>query len=229
MDLHKELMNFNYRKADVPVSVLFPNIDLSKVKSDFSYLKSDNPHETVFRVSRELWNGGYDKFMADYGFWDAVYKDFSGHCHQCSPVLGVVLKALDFDVSFLECYRIRTSYLQDGKIVQVPPSEEPNPEVREEFCGINRIPYCCLEVLIEGEPYYVTGKHLKPKEDGAVSLLSPVCYRDFVGVFKHQSDQSKSGIYLQPVSDGERVVWMKQTERDPEPELFAAFFRMRLV
>ncbi len=231
VNLAQELLNFSYRELSVSLQDIFPKLNLDAVRSQFNHLKGKDPHRTVYNVSRELWNGGYASILENYGFWDEKYSTFSGHCHQCTPVLGLVLKTLGFDVSFLECFRIRESFLQTGVIEQVPPSEEPNPDVREEFCGINRIPYCCLEVLIDGQPYYLTGKHLKPSGDGAVALLTPVCYRDFVGVFHHPSDYSKSGIYLGPVSkegDG-RVVWLKQTEKDVVPELFATFLRMKLV
>lgn len=229
MNLHAELLNFDYREMEVPFSILFPRVDMAKVNSSFAHLKSDNPHQTILNVARELWDGHYEKLMDDFGFWDKAYEKFSGHCHQCTPVLGLVLKSLGFEVSFLECFRIRDSYLKDKKLVQVPPEEEPNPDMKEEFCNIKRIPYCCLEVLIDNKPFYLTGKHLKPKDGDAVALLSPSCYRYFIGVFKHQDDSAKSGIYLKPVSTGRRVVWLKQTSRDPLPEVFATFLRMRLV
>ncbi len=95
---------------------------------------------------------------------------------------------------------------------------------------------CCLEVKLNGDKFYLTGKHLKPKDSETVALLSPVCYRDFIGVFRHPEDGTKSGIYLDtikidsPDHDFSRfVVWRKQTERDPEPEYFATYLRMNLV
>lgn len=229
MDINKELMDFSYREVVIPLTELFPRLNEESLRNDFLTFKSENPHETIYAIARALWNGQYASFLSEHGFWDEKYKEFSGHCHQCTPILGAVLKVLGFEVSYLECFRIRESFLEDGSIVQVPPDEEPNPDVREEFCEIKRIPYCCLEVMIEGKPYYLTGKHLKPQSDGAVALLTPVCYQDFVVIFHHQDDESKSGIYLRPLSQGKRVVWVKQTFKDPVPELFATFLRMKLV
>jgi len=224
-----EFLDFRYRHIDVPLRKFFPNLNIEKIRQQFFRFKSADPHQTIYAVSRELWNGGYDNILAEHGFWDKAYAKFSGHCHQCTPILGLVLTVLGFDVSYLECFRIREHYLQTKKIEQVPPAEEPNPSMKDDFCGIKRIPYCCLEVMVDGKPYYITGKHLKPQYEGAVTLLSPACYRDFVGVFRHQDNPSKSGIYLRPVSNGEQVVWMKQTAKDPAPELFATFLRMKLV
>lgn len=226
--LSEEFLDFAHRKIDVPVKQLFPNLNLEKIRQQFWRFNVKNFHQTVYAVARELWNGHYGAILSEHGFWDSTYAKFSGHCHQCTPVLGLVLHALGFDVSYLECFRIREHFLQTGRIEQVPPSEEPNPAMKEEFCSIKRIPYCCLEVMIDGQPYYMTSKHLKPQGECAVALLTPVCYRDFVGVFHHQDNPSKSGIYLQPISRNP-VVWMKQTAKDPSPELFATFLRIKLI
>ena len=229
--LNDEMLDFSYREMRVPLERVFPKLDRAGIKQQFAHLASQNPHQTVFNVARELWNGGYDKILQQYGFHDEKYPTFSGHCHQCTPALGLVLKELGFTVSYLECFRIREQFAETGVIEQVPPEEEPNPKMKEEFCGIKRIPYCCLEVMIDGEPFYLTGKHLKPKGDSAEALLSPVCYRPMVGFFAHQDDATKSGIYLATWNpENERqIVWKKQTVKDPAPEYFASFLRMELT
>ena len=238
MDLKKELLNFQYREISLPLENIFPRLDRREIAREFAHLKKDSAHETVLNVARELWNGGYNKILERSGFYEEHYASFSGHCHQCTPALGVVLQSLGFEnVSYLECFRIREHFPKTGLIEQVPPSEEQNNAMKEEFCSIKRIPYCCLEIKIDDEFYYLTGKHVKPKGEETVALLSAVCYRDFVGVFRHQLDPSKSGIYLrtiQPLENptrtdfSKRVVWTKQTERDSTPEYFATFLRMKL-
>ena len=62
--------------------------------------------------------------------------------------------------------------------IKVPPQEEPNPAMREEFCGIDRIPYCTLEVMINGQPHYVSGKHFKLKDGEPEVGLTAECYAD---------------------------------------------------
>lgn len=234
-----EFREFRYREINTPLAQLFPRLNTQKIGQILGHLKSENPHQTIFNVARELWNGGYDQILKDNGFWDTKYSTFSGHCHQCTPVLGLALRVLGFaDVSYLECYRIREHFLQTGMIEQVPPQEEPNPEMKEEFCGIGRIPYCCLEVRVGNELFYLTGKHLRPDGEKTESLLSTVCYRSMTGVFAHPDDPTKSGIYLHKIIPTvnpsgidftRRIVWMKQTKRDPAPEYFATFLRMKLV
>jgi len=237
-NLKNELMNLEYREVEINLKDIFPNLDLEKIKDKFGSLINKNPHETVFNVCKDLWNGGYDSVLREHEFFDKAYSNFTGHCHQCTPILGLVLKALGFEeVSYLECFRIYESFLRNGIIEQFPPEEEPNPDNLKEFCSIKRIPYCCLEVFIDGKPYYVTGKHIKPHKDNAFALLTSSCYIDFIGVFKHQENNSKSGIYLKNVIPPNnpcnidftrRIVWMKQTVRDPGPEYFATFLRMKL-
>jgi len=230
MDLKHELLNFSYRKVEIPFNVIFPKVNPGMVRKKFIHLVQADPHKTIYSVARELWKNGYNSILSEFGFYDSKYSQFSGHCHQCTPALGLVLHALGFSVSYLECFRIREHFTSTSIIEQIPPTEELNAAVRDEFCSIKRIPYCCLEVMIDGKPYYLTGKHLKPKDDGAVALLTPKCYRDFVGVFKHQNDFSKSGIYLKAdISNDGRIIWMKQTYNDKEPELFAEFLRMNLI
>jgi hypothetical protein len=234
MNLQKELLDFQYRELSVPLRDLFPNLQTSAVP----FASVGNPHQTILNVIRDLWTGGYDSFLQKNGFWENQYSSFSGHCHQCTPILGAALKSLGFEISYLECMRVREHVAESGVIEKVPPTEEPDPKRIDEFCSINRIPYCCLEVMIDGEPHYITGKHIKPERDGFTALLAPVCYRDFTGVFRHQEAYTKSGIYLRPVlpkrnPDGRdftrQIIWTKQTARDPAPECFATFLRMKLV
>ncbi len=235
--LQNELLNFSYRELELPVQELFPRLDLQAMKDTFAYLREADPHATIYAVARALWNGGYTSLLHEYGFWDTHFQSFSGHCHQCTPALGAVLKVLGFEVSYLECFRIREHFTITGIIEQVPPAEEQS-ALKSEFLRIKRIPYCILEVMIKGVPYYITGKHVKPYGNGALALLTPECYQEFVGVFRHQDDASKSGIYVQSIMPknnlakanfSRRIVWAKQTYKDEKPELFCTFLRMKLV
>ncbi len=237
MNVQKELMNFSFRETNIDLKNIFPNIKLNKLKEKFEYLVDNNPHQTVFNITKELWNGGYDYILKEFGFWQDKYRNFSGHCHQCTPILGVALKSLGFKVAYLECFRIKESFLKNGIVEKVSPEEEPNPSMKEEFCAIERIPYCCLEVNINGINYYLTGKHLKPTSDGAKALLTPQCYIEMVGVFPHQDNISKSGIYLKTITPttnphqlnfNKQIFWMKQTQNDPQAEIFATYLRMNL-
>ncbi|HLD15816.1 MAG TPA: hypothetical protein VJB94_04540 [Candidatus Nanoarchaeia archaeon] len=241
--LANELMNHEYRKIEMPLEDIFPKlhkVSREDIKENFSKLKTNNPHETIFNVATELWDHYYSSILECDGFYDKKYSQFSGRCHQCTPVLGLVLNCLGFNVSYLECFRIKEHFSKTGKIEKVSPEEEPNPEMKAEFCSINRIPYCCLEVNIEGKNYYMTGKHLRPNKSGEKieALLTPECYIPFEGTFHHQLNNSKSGIYLQTVipdknpdsiNFSERIVWKKQTFNDKNPELFATFLRMHLI
>lgn len=237
VDLSRELFNFNYREIDVQLQEIFPKLDLSAVSNTYGYLKESDPHATIYAVARALWNHGYRTFLQEYGFWDVNYQEFSGHAHQCIPVMGAVLKSLGFEVSFLECQRIRNHFLTTGIIEPVPVQEEQGPG-KQEFLKLKRIPYSCLEVIIKGVPYYISPKHLKPVGDVSMALLTPECYHSFLGVFRHQDDASKSGIYLQQIipknnlakaNFNRRIVWMKQTLDDEHSELFCTFLRMRLM
>lgn len=228
LNLQKEFMDFQYREISVPLRKFFPDLQATR---PFEHCRDANPHQTILNVIRYLWEGGYASFIDKNGFWDPAYAKFSGHCHQCTPILGAALKSLGFEVSYLECVRIREHFPKSGKVERVPPSEEPNPEVREEFCSINRIPYCCLEVIIDNKPHYITGKHVKPKGASFDSLLSPSCFESFSGLLRHPQNPHKSGIYLRQIPSGNprQVVWTKQTTKDPHPEYFATFLRMRLI
>ena len=237
MNIEEEKLNLTRREIDVTFEDIFPKLDRAAVLEKFKHLKREDPHETIFKAAKELWIGGYEWLLREQGFYSKSHPTFTGHCHQTTPALALVLKTLGFnDVAYLECYRIEKHFPTSGIIKTVSPEEEPNPEVREEFQRIGRIPYCTLEVKIEGLPFYVTSKHLKPEGEGARALLSAACYKDFIGVFHHQENQKKSGIYLQtimPVKNPDRkygkfVVWRKKTSQDQLPELFATYLRMNL-
>lgn len=219
-----DLENFEYRRERVKASEIFPKIDVSDLRKKYPKKDLSNPHQVIFDTCLEMWDGGYDYILNNYGFHEKGFEKFSGHCHQITPALGIVLLSLGFPkVGYLECFRVDPKTLE-----KVPPEEEPNPEMREEFCSIGRIPYCCLEIEINGELFYTTGKHLKRVEGKPTALLTPVCYREMVGIFAHQDDSSKSGVYLEIVQK-DPVVWRKQTPRDPEPEFFKTFVHMDLV
>lgn len=239
VELAQELKSFTYREMEVPLSDIFPNVDIVELRDQFAHYKDADPHRTVYNVARALWYpGGYLEVIKACGFWDAKYPEFTGNAHQCTPILGAVLKALGFEVSFLEGFKIRNHFFNTGSIDQVPPSEEQNPNNKAEFVSLRRIPYCCLEVEIKGKMYYVSPKHIKPDGEGSRALLTPSCYQDFIGVFRHQNDATKSGIYLQPIipkynlekaNYKRRIVWAKQTINDSEIELFATYLRMQLT
>jgi hypothetical protein len=235
MQLKEELKNFSYREMQISPAELFPHVDLEQLKREFQHFVRNDPHATIFTIAKELWHGGYDRIMKECGFWDEKCEKFDGACHQCTPVLGLVLHSLGFQVAYLECMRIHEEpYFNLGHVERVDPLMV---NEREEFIELGRVPYCILEVTIDDVPYYLTGKHLKPEGDHAVALLKPVCYRPFVGVFHHQDDPSRSGIYIKNILPemhittvlARRVVWMKQTYKDPAPELFATFLRMDFV
>jgi len=230
-NLIKELKNHSYRKLDVNLKDIFPRLKIENIQNLFSGLPTSNLHQTILYVTTYMHNYSYSSILSKYGFHDQEHPKFSGHCHQITPALGLILKILDFDVSYLECYRIREHFPDTGIIEKVPPQEEPNPEVKEEFCRIDRIPYCCLEVLIDKKPYYISGKHIKEIGHKTLALLKPDCYIPFTGVFPHQDDPTKSGIYLRTFNvkrNPNQIVWTKQTSKDHSPEFFATFLRMKL-
>ena len=244
MSVSTEKLDFRVREIDVQFEQLFPRLDRKAVFERFKHLKSTNPHETIFNVVKELWKGernedtGYAWVLDHQGFHSKGYEKFTGHCHQTTPSLGLVLKVLGFDqVAYLECYRIRENFPKTGIVEMVPPEKEENNKARKEFIEIGRIPYCTLEVKVDGKPFYVASKHIKAADGSAKALLAYPCYIPFVGVFKHQDNPKKSGIYVDTVipekNPSERnfskyVVWKKQTGRDPSPELFATYLRMNL-
>ncbi|HIH26031.1 hypothetical protein J4476_05230 [Candidatus Woesearchaeota archaeon] len=237
-DLNTEKLNLEYRELQVNLKDIFPNLNFENIKKEFMKYKKDNPHEIVYNVAKELWNYGYISIMKENGFYEEEYKEFTGHCHQCTPIMGIVLKALGFEkVAYLEGYRIYESFLRNGIIEQVPPEDETDPGKVSEFVKIKRIPYCCLEVFIDGKAYYISPKHIKSKQGKTYALLTTSCYEDFTGFFAHQDDNKKSGIYIRPVEPlkntqnidfKKRVVWPKQTFSDPGAEYFATYLRMEL-
>ena len=195
----EEEINLKPRETVIRLEALFPQLDVSATFHRFAPFREEDKHQTVFNITRELANGGYAWVLKKNGFYNPKHPEFSGHCHQCTPALGLVLSLLKYRVSYLECYRIREHFTETGQIEIVPPQEESNEAVREEFCSIGRIPYCCLEVMIDGEPRYVSGKHIRTEGDSTLALLTPECYREFSGVFPHQDVSTKSGIYLDSV------------------------------
>ncbi|HLD04928.1 MAG TPA: hypothetical protein VJG90_04375 [Candidatus Nanoarchaeia archaeon] len=228
-----DLMNFYYRTETMPFRELFHRFDPEDARCHFSHLAADNPHQTVLNVIRHMWEGGYDYVLDTYGFWDTHHVAFSGHCHQMTPVLAIPLVALGFkDVAYLECYRISKEKFEQKELVEkIDPREEPNPDMRDEFCSIGRIPYCCLELRIGDHLYYLSGKHVKLDGDVLKPILTPDCHAEFTGVLRHPQDSTKSGIYLRttpPKGQPDRVIWYKQGPKDIEAELFATFLRMKL-
>jgi|SRR3989344_317698 len=233
------LREFDYREETVSLKEIFPGlIDINsnnfyqnfRERSNF-----DDRHAEILNNTKQLWNYGYKQILDRFGFHEPGYEKFAEHCHQITPALGAVLLVNGFNVAYLEAYRADPA---TGE--KIDPKEEKS-EMREEFCGIGRIPYCCLEVDINGEKYYISGKHLKEINGATKALLTPDCYRDMVGVFPHQNDPSKSGIYLAQTMDfpgvenGKPFVWKKQkmnmrTGKPAEPEeFFKTFAHMRLT
>ncbi|MBI3627135.1 MAG: hypothetical protein HY220_00060 [Candidatus Sungbacteria bacterium] len=229
-----DLKNFTYRNEVVTPREIFPDFNKTEFVEKFSRTPNRNLHQEVFNTALELWaDDGYPEIIKKCSFHDQ-YKVFTGHCHQITPALGLVLKVRGIDhVAYLECYRVRprTSSAQGSSEPQwqrVPPEEEPDEFNRNEFIAIGRIPYCCLEIKINDELLYLTGKHLRPINRIPNALLTPDCYRDMVGVFPHQLDHTKSGIYIKPIIT-EPFTWQKQTaNKDPFPEFFRTYLYMTL-
>lgn len=218
------LLDFSYRKESVNAKEIFPNLDVRDLKEKFGGDPHDDPHKELLDTALNLWDSGYDYIIKNYGFHDQ-YKTFTSHCHQITPALGLILKLRGFEKAhYLECYRVQKT---DTGFKKVDPSEESNSEARDEFISIQRIPYCCLQVEINREKFYLTGKHIKRIDGEPKAFLSPVCYREMTGVFAHQDNPTKSGIYLETVKP-EPLIWMKQTTKDPEPEYFQCYLDMAL-
>src|SRR3989338_2667410 len=238
MDFEREKLDLRVREEKVSLEVVFPKLNREKVKRDFSRFQSSDPHQTILDVMKQLTgkqSPSYTSFLDEHGFYESGKECYDNHCHQSTPVLGAALVSLGFKVHYLESYRIRESFEKNGANVQVPPSEEPDAKMRDEFIAIKRIPYCCLEVDINGSPFYVSAKHIKENDDGSVKVvLSSECYRENIGVLAHPKDDRRSGIYLQrivsPIGIGDsekHIVWKKQVDgKDPAPELFFAYLRM---
>ncbi len=224
-----------YREIDLSLKELFPRYRKFTLQSHFDSLKDTNPHQTILNVLFYMADFGYNQILDNYGFHQEEYYTFKNHAHQCTPALALVLKQLGFHhVHYLECYRIETAAFNQGFLKMVDPSKEPNPKNRQEFIKIGRIPYCLLEVEINKEKFYISGKHISLRDNQPSILLKPICFREMIGILPHPQDTTKSGVYLQPIKstipkiDPEQVIWLKQTYRDQEPELFATFLRMNL-
>lgn len=237
MAFKEELLDFNYREETIPIVDVFPrfnNADFRQRTRGGNYdHRHASPHRIILDLSADMWKGGYEYFLDEYGFYDAKYLKFSGHCHQMSPIMAVALTQLGFEnVSYLECFRVDP---ETGE--KVDPKEEQS-EMRDEFCDINRIPYCGVSVDIDGQSFFFSPKHVKPVGHTAMSLLAPACHREKVGVLPHQLDRTKSGIYLAQVIDkpwvenGSPFVWTKQkvnvtTGQPLEPaELFCGYYKI---
>lgn len=239
MNLDQELRDFEYRQIDLSPKDILPKFDLDEFRKiigpDLKGVKR-NPHLVVLDTTLKLWMEGYDQIIDKFGFWEKGFDQFSGHCHQISPVLGLALLVKGFDeITYREGYRM--DLLTGNKF---DPNLEPNPQMREEFCGIGRIPYCHTGVVIGDKEYIFSGKHLKSESGRAQPLLTPVCYQQMEGVFIHPFDITKSGIYLEKKFEGDKIlspnreiIWMKQKVNQDgsaaEPaEFFKTFLDIRL-
>ena len=238
LDLKKEMSVFNYREFEVPLAMLFPKLNLETIRMRFQHLKQANPHETIYLISRALSEGGYEFLIEEQGFWDSAFAKFTGHANQCVPILGLVLTALGFECSFLDCYQVNDHIAKTGMIDQTMPSAEKDLKKKMEWMKIKRIPYCILEVNIKNQLFYISGKHLSAQGDHVHALLKPNCYINFTGVFRHQDDSNKSGIYIAPIipqhnlqkaNFQKQILWAKQTYNDEHPEYFLTFLRMKLL
>ena len=232
------------RAVDVPLSLLFPRLDIEDVKRRFPISEAAEPDEAIAHALHLLWKNkgeGFTELLQAYGFHEAENSTcYTGHCHVATPSLGLVLAANGFEnVAFLECFRIRPGpYFSDDRCVMVPPGEEPDAAKRDEFIRIGRIPYCCLEIEIgrqEGgravsQKRHVSAKHTRPGEkEGLISLLDPRCHLSEPGAFPHPGDPSVSALYLTAlIGADKRVVWPKKGPEDDTSELFAEYLRMNL-
>ena len=227
----------HYREVEITFQEIFPRYKKLDIKEYFEHLKDPNPHKTILNVAFYMSEFGYNQILDRYCFHQEDNYTFSNHCHQCTPALGLVLKNLGFKhVHYLECYKIEKQAFEQGFVRKLDPLKEKNSKNRAIFSSIGRIPYCCLEVNIEGKKYYISGKHIKLLDGKPQVLLTPNSYADFTGILHHPQDQTKSGIYLKTIKPNvpsnidfnEEVVWIKQTYEDPEPEYFYTFLRMNL-
>lgn len=223
------LLDLDFRKEKLESWEIFPAFDIKEARTMFGRLEEENPHETILNIAINLWkHDGYEAFLKAFGFHDLRSKEFSGHCHQITPILGIVLKMNGFkNVKYLESYRIDAQKFKEGVIEKLSPDLEANEANKQAFIEMGRIPYCCLEVKIGKESFYISGKHIKKVEDKLQALLRPECYRDFTGIMHHQNDEAKSGIYLKKLQDNP-IVWTKQTFKDAELEYFAVFAEMEM-
>ncbi|MDO8538200.1 MAG: hypothetical protein Q7S21_04915 [archaeon] len=223
------LLDLKIREEKLEAWEIFPAFDLKEARTMYGRLDEENPHETILNIALNLWkHDGYEAFLKSFGFHDLRAKEFSGHCHQITPILGIILKINGFkNVKYLESYRIDSAKFKEGTIEKMSPALEANEANKQAFIDLGRIPYCCLEVKVGKETFYVSGKHIKKIDDKPQALLRPECYANFTGVFHHQNDESKSGIYLKKYQNNP-TVWSKQTFKDSELEYFAVFAEMEL-
>ncbi len=238
VNLDQERLNLDFREIEVDFESIFPRLNRERIAHQFAPLKRLMPHVAIYRAAQQLADGGYTQLLQEHGFWEGKSQEFTGHCHQSTPALGLALNGLDLAVSYLECFRINPDFEQTSKIEMVDPREEKS-AMRDRFIEIGRIPYCCLEVQINGRPFYLSPKHLHfQKREPLHAMLTPECYMDFDGYMRHQLDRDKSGIYLETVTpphpvedlDSKRmIIWRKQKLDEPSPELFATYLRMNLV
>ena len=240
IDISKEKLNLKQRTINIDLKDLFPNLDINKLNLNINK-EEKNEHKKVLEIARELANNnqGYISTLKNHGFYSED-KEYQNHCQQSTCALALNLKLLgDLDkIAYLECYRIKEHFPETGIIEQVDAKEEPDPNMRNEFIEIGRIPYCCLEITINNKKYYISGKHLKVINNEVVSALSPQCYEDFKEGFQHQQDKNKSGIYLKiikPKNNPQNIdfntypVWTKQVPgKDLNPEYFSTYLRMEL-
>lgn len=234
------------------VDRLFPGFDRKTFEKEFALatavretLRSE--HEIILHTMRELAEGGYARMLELFGFHDQ-YTVFGGHCHQMTPALGALLLLRGIPTHYLECARVDPG----DKTKKIDPRTEEDPGKREEFCRIDRIPYCALEIETRClDTYYLSPKHVRFDEKGtATPLLDAGCYKKFQYAFveetrkaksilPHVDDSDHSGLYLahypfpgeekRPQND---FAWRKRA-RGAQPEdpfeVFFAFCRMEII
>lgn len=210
MNLHEKLRDFEYEEIELPTHEIFPKLNFKEFTEQYGLVDlvkvNKNPHKIILQILTTFWDEVYAQFLEKYGFYDQKYIKFSGHCHQISPIDTVAFLATNYfeKVVYDECFRV------DPKTGEkIDPINESNPEMREEFCGIGRIPYCRVGLQFDNRIHYVDGKHLNLGVDQKPqALLAPECYEDMVGVFAHQNNPSRSGVYLRRFY----FPWMKHDE-----------------
>ncbi|GEM_PF-2173504 len=257
VDINKEKLDLTRRTIELSFENIFHKLNQKKVAETlYFYQNEEDSHYRLALIARSLdrsQGSGYNSMIKTHGFYSGD-QEFTNHCHQSTPILALNLKLVGkFDqLAYLECYRIKDHFSETGICEKVLPQEETDLKLRDEFITLGRIPYCNLEVTIQGQKFYVSAKHVKINEEGeddlkvplgspTLAALTPECYRSVVGVKYpaiHQSDPSKSAIYLATVTPKENPsgidfskypVWKKQVPgKDPKPEYFATYLRMEL-
>lgn len=232
-----------YMERELPLRRYFPRYTQSAFLAAFGKgrtVRERNPHERLLVTAQELAEGGYERLLAEFGFHDK-YKTFSGHCHQMTPALGAVLLARGFRKTYhLECARMDNDTWEF-----IHPRHEEDPGKRPEFCRIGYIPYCALEVWINGKPYFLSPKHLGFERGEPAPRLAATSYKrlgkgEVVG---HPDDASQSGIYFPklhgnvwaavPFPMKHSFRWVKEPRpsegKVEEKETFVAFRRIQLI